>query len=295
MTSRPAIGTIAFLGIGIMGRHMARNLAAAGFAVTAWNRTRAKADVLADVARVVDSAAEAVRGADCVITMLADGDTVERVVLDGDLGTQAPGGLFIDMSSIEPARARRIAEALAAAGARSMDAPVSGGEPGAEAARLAIMAGGDAADFEAAGPVFAAMGRAVHVGPNGAGQVAKLANQAIVGITIGAVSEALTLAAANGADPEKVRQAIGGGFAGSPILENHGARMLKGAFEPGALSATQLKDMTNALAAGSAAGLTLPLTERAREAYAELAGPLGLAEKDHAAYYLWLQALNGRG
>lgn len=288
MGSTAAIRRVAFLGIGIMGRHMARHLATAGFDVTVWNRSRPKAEALADVARVADGPVDAVTGADCVVTMLADGATVEKVVIDGDLGAAAPGALFIDMSSIEPARARRIAERLATHGARALDAPVSGGEPGAERARLAIMAGGAADDFNAASPLFAAMGRATHVGPNGAGQIAKLANQAIVGITIGAVSEALTLAAANGADPEKVRQAIGGGFAGSAILENHGERMLRGAFEPGALVTTQLKDMTNALAAAAEGGLRLPLTEQARVAYDELAGPLGLGDRDHAAYFLWL-------
>ncbi|MEM8625211.1 MAG: NAD(P)-dependent oxidoreductase [Pseudomonadota bacterium] len=291
-TASAAIGRVALLGTGIMGAPMARNIAAAGFDLSVWNRSPAKAEALSDVARVAATPQAAVAGADAVITMLADGGAVTEVVLGGDLAAAAPGALFIDMSSIAPATARDMAATLKAAGARAMDAPVSGGEPGAIAARLAIMAGGEVADFALAEPLFAAMGSARHVGGHGAGQTAKLANQVIVGITIGAVAEALTLAEAGGADPGAVREAIAGGFAGSPILENHGARMVEGKFEPGALVTTQLKDMENALAAAEAAGIRLPLTERARAAYAELAGPLKLGGKDHNAYFLWLAALN---
>ncbi|MGF1551852.1 MAG: NAD(P)-dependent oxidoreductase [Paracoccaceae bacterium] len=284
-----AIRTVAVLGTGIMGTPMARNLARAGFALRVWNRSSAKAEALGDVAIVCASAAEAVAGADAVVTMLADGATVRRVIVDGRLGEAVPGALFIDMSSVEPSVAREIAAHLDGCGCRMIDAPVSGGEPGAIAGRLAIMAGGDEADVEAARPLFEALGTVVHVGPHGTGQLAKLANQAIVGITIGAVAEALTLAEAGGADPERVRQAIAGGFAGSPILQNHGARMVAGDFRPGALVTTQLKDMDNALAAAREAGLSLPLTDRARGAYADLAGPLGEGGRDHAAYWLWLR------
>ncbi|MEM6422453.1 MAG: NAD-binding protein, partial [Pseudomonadota bacterium] len=168
---------------------------------------------------------------------------------------------------------------------------VSGGEPGAIAGTLAIMAGGDAADIKAAAGVFAALGSVVHVGPSGTGQLAKLANQAIVGITIGAVAEALTLAERGGANPEMVRRAIGGGFAGSAILENHGKRMLEGKFAPGGLVTTQLKDMDNALAEAAALGLDLPLTRQAREVYAALAQSADHRALDHAAYYLWLRDL----
>jgi 2-hydroxy-3-oxopropionate reductase len=284
------IRRIAVLGTGIMGAPMARNLAAAGFGTTVWNRTRAKAEALADVARVADTPAEAVAGADAVVTMLADGATVRATVVEGRLGEAAPGALFVDMSSVEPAVARELAAHLAGHGCRFLDAPVSGGEPGAVAGRLAIMAGGEEADVEAARALFGALGSVVHVGPHGTGQLAKLANQAIVGIAIGAVAEALTLAEAGGADPARVREAIAGGFAGSPILDNHGARMIAGDFRPGGLVTTQLKDMDNALAAAREAGLDLPLVAQARTAYAELAGPLGEGGRDHAAYWLWLKA-----
>ncbi|MEO1773699.1 MAG: NAD(P)-dependent oxidoreductase [Pseudomonadota bacterium] len=288
-----AIRRVAVLGTGIMGAPMARNLAAAGFELTVWNRSAAKAEALADVATVAESASAAVAGAEVVITMLADGATVASVILGQDLGQAAPDALFIDMSSIEPATARDIAAGLADHGGRAIDAPVSGGEPGAVAGTLAIMAGGAAEDVAAAAPVFAPLGTVTHVGPHGTGQLAKLANQAIVGITIGAVAEALTLAEAGGANPETVRQAIAGGFAGSPILENHGARMLRGQFDPGGLVTTQLKDMDNALAAAAAAGIDLPLTRQARAAYEELASDLGRGDRDHAAYWLWLRERAG--
>lgn len=291
MSARGPISQIAVLGTGIMGAPMARNLAKAGFDVAVWNRSADKAERLADIARVAASPEEAVSGTDAVVTMLADGATVASVIIGRSLGAVAPGALFIDMSSIEPATARDIAASLAAHGARAIDAPVSGGEPGALAGTLAIMAGGDAADVEAAGALFAALGTVTHVGPHGTGQLAKLANQAIVGITIGAVAEALTLAEAGGANPETVRRAIAGGFAGSPILENHGKRMLEGQFAPGGLVTTQLKDMENALAAAAEAGVELPLTRRARDAYAALSASEAHRGLDHAAYWVWLRDL----
>ncbi|MCL5775646.1 NAD(P)-dependent oxidoreductase [Limibaculum sp. FT325] len=286
------IRTVALLGTGIMGAPMARNLAKAGFRVRVWNRTRAKADALADVAEVAGTPQLAVAGADAVVTMLENGAVVTEVVLGGRLAEHAAGALFIDMSSIQPQLARDHAQALGAAGCRHLDAPVSGGEVGAVEARLAIMAGGSADDFAAALPLFSAMGRATHVGPSGAGQTAKLANQVIVGITIGAVSEALTLAVAGGCDAAQVQAALMGGFATSRILELHGGRMIAGDFRPGAMARVQLKDMDNALDAARRAGLRLPLTETARGAYAALTNELGMAEKDHSAYHLWLKALN---
>jgi 2-hydroxy-3-oxopropionate reductase len=289
------IQTVALLGTGIMGAPMARNIAEAGFALRVWNRSRDKAEALADVATVEDSAAEAVAGADAVITMLADGAVVTEVVLGGKLAEAAPGALFIDMSSIQPAVARDMANALGETGCRAMDAPVSGGDVGARGATLAIMAGGEADDFAAAEPLFKSMGRATHVGPHGAGQTAKLANQVIVGITIGAVSEALTLAEAGGCDPRQVQAALMGGFATSRILEVHGTRMIEDDFRPGGMCKVQLKDLENALEAARGAGIRLPLTEQARDAFAELSGRLGMADRDHSAYHLWLRALNGTG
>lgn len=285
------IKTIALLGTGIMGGPMTRNLATAGFTMRVWNRTMSKAEALSDVAAVCPTAAEAIMGADAVITMLENGGVVTKVVFDA-LSAAKAGTLFIDMSSIEPSVARDHANALETKGMRHLDAPVSGGEKGATDATLAIMAGGNADDYTEAKAVFAAMGRATHVGIHGAGQVAKLANQVIVGITIGAVSEALMLAQEGGCDPAAVREALMGGFATSKILDLHGQRMLDRNWVPGAPAAIQLKDMDNALAAAAECGLNLPLTELAREAFADLAADPALARNDHSAYLRWLEIQN---
>jgi 2-hydroxy-3-oxopropionate reductase len=198
------------------------------------------------------------------------------------------------MSSIKPREARDHAARLAALGMRHLDAPVSGGTLGAAAGKLAIMAGGDAGDFNAAGAVFAALGSAVRVGSHGAGQVAKLANQMIVGITIGAVAEALQLAEAGGADPALVREAIRGGFAGSKILEVHGERMLKGDFAARATATVQLKDMNNALDAAAGAGeYRLPITTLVRDLYASLCENGG-AGVDHSGLFLEIGRINGK-
>ncbi len=288
--------TIALLGIGLMGEPMARNLLEAGFALAAWNRTRAKAERLAAYgARIAATAAEAAAGADVVITMLENGAVVEDVLFgQGVAGALRRGALVIDMSSIKPREARDHAARLAALGVRHMDAPVSGGTLGAAAGTLAIMAGGEAQDFAAAQPVFGALGSAVRVGPHGAGQLAKLANQMIVGITIGAVAEALQLAEAGGADPALVREAIRGGFAGSKILEVHGERMLKRDFAARATATVQLKDMDNALdAAGGANGYRLPITTLVRDMYASLCENGG-AGVDHSGLFLEVGRLNGK-
>ena len=285
------IKTIALLGTGIMGAPMTRNLAAAGFTMRVWNRTMSKAEALSDIATVHPTAAEAIAGADAVITMLENGAVVTEVLF-GALSAAKAGTLFIDMSSIEPSVARDHANVLKTKGMRHLDAPVSGGEKGATDATLAIMAGRNAGDFADAKPLFDAMGRSTHVGIHGAGQVAKLANQVIVGITIGAVSEALLLAQEGGCDPAAVREALMGGFATSKILDLHGQRMLDRNWVPGAPAEIQLKDMDNALAAAAEYDLKLPLTELAREAFADLAADPALARNDHSAYLRWLEIQN---
>jgi 2-hydroxy-3-oxopropionate reductase len=290
----PAQTRVAFLGIGLMGLPMARNLLKAGYPVTAWNRTRNKAEALsADGARLADSVAAAVAEADIVITMLENGAIVEAVLFEsGAAQALSKGALVIDMSSIKPREAQDHAARLQALGCRHLDAPVSGGTLGAEAATLAIMVGGDEADFAAAESVLKVLGKPLRVGPHGSGQLAKLANQMIVGITIGAVAEALQLAAAGGADPALVREAIRGGFAGSRILEVHGERMLKRDFTARATAQVQLKDMNNALDAASGFdGLQLPITAQLRELYASLCAHGG-AGVDHAGLFLELERLN---
>jgi len=289
-----AIKTIAFLGTGIMGAPMARLLAEAGFAVTAWNRTAQKARALAgDGVRVAASPGEAAGEADAVITMLSDGAAVSEVMFDlGTAGAARAGTLFIDMSSIEPGRARRHAGRLAGLGHAHLDAPVSGGESGARAATLAIMVGGAADAVLRAGPVLEALGRVTHVGPAGAGQIAKLANQAIVAITIAAVAEGLLLAAAGGADPAAVRAAMGGGFASSRVLDEHGGRMIERNFAPGGRCRTHLKDMDNILAEARELGLDLPMCTMVRGEFAAITHEMGGGELDHSALMLWLEAAN---
>jgi 2-hydroxy-3-oxopropionate reductase len=287
------IRTVAVLGIGLMGRPMAENLLKAGFAVRAWNRTRAKAEALAELgATVCDTPAEAIAGADCILTMLEKGPVVTEVLFGGEpLAAAAPGTLVVDMSSIPPSLARDHAARLEERGLAHLDAPVSGGTAGAEAATLAIMAGGEAADFARAEPLFAAMGRATHVGPAGAGQMTKLANQAIVAVTIGAVAEGLLLASAGGADPAAVREAIAGGFCDSRILELHGQRMIERNWVPGGKCAIHLKDMDTVLETADELKLELPLTRAVRRQFAELVAE-GKDQADHSALLLWLEARN---
>jgi len=286
-------GHIAFLGIGLMGAPMAANLLRGGFALTAWNRTPAKAAALAaDGAKVASTAADAVRGADFVVTMLSNGPAVEEVLFgaDGVAGALGKGTLVIDMSSIPPATARSHAQRLAARGIAHVDAPVSGGTGGARDGKLVIMVGGTSEDFARARPVFAPLGNPTLVGAAGAGQLAKLCNQAIVGITIGAVAEALLLAAAGGADPAAVRQALMGGFADSRILQEHGQRMLNRRFLPGFAIVNQVKDLDTVLDAARQAKLRLPLSERVTDLFRHLLGDG--AGFDHSALLLELERLN---
>jgi len=284
---------IAMLGTGMMGLPMARRLCRAGHQVHAWNRTRAKAEPLAaDGARVHGHAADAVREADIAISLLENGGAVGQVLFElGVAEALAPGALFIDMASIQPAEARAHAARLGERGVAHLDAPVSGGTVGAEAGTLAIMAGGEAAQFERALPVFAPLGRATHVGPHGAGQLAKLANQMIVGITIGAVAEALLFTAKGGADMAKVREAIAGGFADSRILQLHGQRMVERDFTPRARMAVQLKDMRNALATAREIGFDAPVTTLFEALYAQ-GVEHGLDGLDHSGLFVELARRN---
>jgi 2-hydroxy-3-oxopropionate reductase len=282
--------TIAFLGIGLMGRPMAARIAQAGYRVRAWNRTFAKAEALRGTgAEPVAELARAVQGAQLVISMLEAGPVVGEVMAAA-LPALDPGTLWIDMSSTRHDEALAFHATLAAHGCRFMDAPVSGGVGGAEAGTLAIMAGGEVADFDRVVKILETMGKPQRVGPVGSGQVAKLCNQLIVGATLNVVAEALLLAQAAGADPAAVREAIRGGFAGSRILEVHGQRMLERNFVPGGQVKSQLKDLRNVLAAAGAAGLTLPVTELVTRQYETIEEALPTA--DHAAALLGLEQMN---
>jgi 3-hydroxyisobutyrate dehydrogenase-like beta-hydroxyacid dehydrogenase len=282
--------TLAFLGIGLMGKPMATRLAHAGFSVHAWNRTFDRAEVLQDVGATPHPVlADALHGADIVISMLEAGPAVAQV-LDAALPHLAPDTLWIDMSSTRQDEALAFAARLREQGCAFVDAPVSGGVAGAEEGTLAIMAGGSAIDVARAEPVLRVLGTPVRVGDTGSGQVAKLCNQLIVGATLNVVAEALLLAEAAGADPAAVRTAIRGGFAGSRILDVHGQRMLERNFIAGGQVKTQLKDQRNILAAAAAAGVTLPVTELVTRQYETIAGELPTA--DHAAALIALERMN---
>jgi 3-hydroxyisobutyrate dehydrogenase-like beta-hydroxyacid dehydrogenase len=290
LTVPTSLPTLAFLGIGLMGKPMATRLLQAGYPLVAWNRSRTKADALAAFgAHVADTPADAVRQADIVITMLEAGPIVNGIINLALPGLQR-GTLVIDMSSTRQSEAQALHAKLTAAGIAFIDAPVSGGVVGAEAGSLAIMAGGSVADFTRAEPVLAVLGRPTLVGPAGCGQLAKLCNQLIVGGTLNIIAEALLLAQAGGADPAAVRNAIRGGFAESRILEVHGQRMLERNFMPGGQVKSQTKDLENVLIAAAAAGVNLPVTELVTERYRSLLGRW--PEADQSVILLELEQLN---
>ena len=284
---------IAFLGTGLMGAPMASRLLDAGFDVTVWNRNSAKSAPLTEKgAKLAQSAAEAAETADLVITMLTDGPAVRDVLFDqGAAAALKKGSAIIDMSSISPDFAREHTKRLKAIDINHIDAPVSGGVVGAQEGTLAIMAGGDEAIIAGLADVFKPMGRLTRVGPSGAGQLAKLANQQIVAVTIGAIAEAMVLVEKGGGSRAAFRDAIRGGFCESRILELHGKRMIERNFEPGGTSRIQLKDLNSILQTASDLSLSLPLTETVREAFASFVEEGG-GEKDHSALLLHLEKLN---
>lgn len=285
---------VAFLGTGLMGFPMALNLTRSGVPLTVWNRTQTKANPLAlEGAKVASNIVDAVKEADIVISMMSDGPTVLAVIEDV-LQSLKPEALWVDMSSTKPAEGRLQAAILLEQNITHLDAPVSGGTKGAEDASLAIMVGGCRDNFERARPIFEMMGRPIHVGPSGTGQLSKLCNQTIVAVTIGAVAEAMLLASEGGADPTALRSALKGGFADSTILQQHGQRMTDGNFVPGGLSKFQLKDLDNVLAEATLVNLSLPMTEDVRNRFAYFVSEMDGAEKDHSGLFLELKARNGR-
>lgn len=282
-----------------MGLPMAGHLAAAGVNLKVWNRTSHRADTLEHLPNVVVSpgAVQAVQAAQIVIVMLSTGQVVDEVLFGPDqhgdcvADTLNPSSLVIVMSSIPVGTALAQAEKLRQSSIRYVDAPVSGGETGARAATLTIMAGGDVDDIQKAMPVLQLLGKVTRVGPVGSGQLAKLANQLIVGVTIGAVAEALILAAAGGADIGSVCQALQGGFADSTILRQHGARMVERRFEPGGHATTQLKDLVTARALADSYSLQLPFLELSERLYRSMCDH-GLSERDHSALFLELERIS---
>jgi 2-hydroxy-3-oxopropionate reductase len=287
--SRPLAGwRIGFIGLGLMGKPMCLNLLSAGAELWVFNRSAAVIDEIknAQVTVMSDPAAVAAE-VDLVILMLADTPAVEQVLFTEHGVAQGvhANSLIIDMGTTAALATRDFASRLAEKGARYIDAPVSGGQIGAKEATLSIMAGGDAADIDAVMPVFEAMGRLVtHVGPVSSGQVTKAVNQVIVGLTIGAVSEALAVAKRAGVDLEKAQQALMGGHASSRILQEHGTRMINQTFEPGDKVVTQAKDMQQALDLAAELGIELPATALNLTLYKHLIEN-GLGALDHSALY----------
>jgi len=287
---------IAFLGTGLMGGPMAKNLAVAGFKVSAWNRTHSKATFLKNFkVEVKNLPSEAVQNADVIISMLSDGDASEEIQTDEKLRENlSPKCIWIEMGSIKPEESKAHSRNLGNLNVEYLDAPVSGGTKGAENGSLAIMVGGESSVFEKIEDVFKPLGRAVFVGPTGSGQLAKLANQAIVAITIGAVAEATLLLEEGGADAGAVRDALLGGFADSTILQQHGKRMSERNFVPGGPSRLHLKDLQNILLEAKALKIKLPFSQSAHDRYSRLVMSLEGSELDHSALFLELLNINGR-
>ena len=285
---------IGFIGLGIMGRPMALNLIKGGHQVTVWaRRAESMQPLLGAGARAAVSPADAAGGNELVISMVADAPDVAEVMRGVASGAE-PGLVAVDMSTIAPAAARRIGEELAAASIDFVDAPVSGGEVGAIAGTLSIMAGGSESGFARAQPAFACMGKnIVHVGASGAGQVAKAANQILTGMGVLAVAEAFAFAAKNGVDRSKVREALLGGFAYSRILENHGQRMLDRNFKPGFKSWMHEKDLNIVMQTAHELGLCLPGSAATAQMFNAMVGS-GMGEEDSIAVLKLLERLSGQ-
>jgi 2-hydroxy-3-oxopropionate reductase len=286
--------TIGFIGLGIMGKPMARNLMKAGYPLVVHNRSRAAVDELSkEGAQPAGSPREVASASEIVVTMLPDSPDVE-LVYAGENGVFAgakAGMLLIDMSSISPVAARKLAGEAQKLGLDMIDAPVSGGEAGAISATLSIMIGGKANAVERAMPIFKVLGKnIVHVGDAGAGQVTKAANQMVVGTTIAIVSEALVLAAKAGVDPTKVRQALLGGFAQSKILEAHGQKMLDRNFKPGFRIRLHEKDMKIALSTGSEYGVPLMVTSQVAQMMTAMKS-MGNGDLDHSGLVRFVEEL----
>ncbi len=288
--------TVGFIGLGIMGKPMAKNLIEAGHELVVYNRTQSKAEELAgDGATVAGSPREVAEQADVIITMLPDSPQVEEVLVgeDGVLEGIKEGALIVDTSTISPVVTEELAAKVKEKGASMLDAPVSGGDVGAIEGTLSIMVGGSEEDFERARPLFEAMGKTVtHVGETGAGQVVKAANQIVVALTIEAVSEALVLGSKGGVAPEKILDVLGGGLAGNKVMEVKREKMLTHSFDPGFRIELHHKDLGIALAAGREYGVTLPVTAVVDQMLQELK-MRGRGDRDHSALLTLIEDSSG--
>ena len=284
---------IAFIGIGLMGLPMSKNILKAGYNLKVFNRSKNKAEPLKEFgAEISSSIKDVVKDSDVVITMLTDDTAVDDVMNSSDfLENLKLGGTVIDMSSVKPTTATKHGNNLKSKNINYLDAPVSGGTVGAEEASLAIMVGGEKKVFDEVADVFKTMGNPTLVGPLSSGQVSKLANQIIVGLTIGAVAEAVTLCEKAGANPNKMIKALSGGWADSKILQTHGKRMIDKDFTPKGRTSVHLKDMNNILECANSYNTHLPISNLVKEMYKTLVEN-GHGETDHSSLYKEIERIN---
>ena len=284
---------IGFIGTGLMGFPMAKNILKAGYKVKAFNRSINKAEPLKDFgAEISNSIGELVKASDVVITMLTNDDAVNEVIgSDEVLNNLKHNSTVIDMSSVKQTTAVNHGKNLKSQKINFLDAPVSGGTIGAEEASLAIMIGGEQVVFDSVKDILKSMGNPTLVGPVGCGQVSKLANQIIVGLAIGAVAEAVTLCEKAGADPKKMIKALSGGWADSKVLRTHGKRMIDKDFSPKGKTSSQLKDMNNILECANNYNTQLPISNLVKEMYKSLVEN-GHGETDHSSLYKEIERIN---
>ena len=278
-----------------MGLPMSKNIVKAGYNLTVFNRSKNKAEPLKEFgAKISNTLKDAVDGSDIVITMLTDDTAVDAVMNNSDfLENLKSGSIVIDMSSVKPTTATKHGNNLKLKNINYLDAPVSGGTIGAEEASLAIMVGGEQNIFDDAFDILKKMGNPTLVGPIGSGQVSKLANQIIVGLTIGAVAEAVTLCEKAGADPNKMIKALSGGWADSKVLQTHGKRMINKDFTPKGRTSVHLKDMNNILECANNYNTHLPISNLVKEMYKSLVEN-GHGETDHSSLYKEIERINNK-
>ena len=284
---------IGFIGIGLMGLPMAKNILKAGYNLKAFNRSQSKAEPLKDFGAEISSTInDVVKESDVLITMLTDDTAIDDVMNSSNfLDNLKSGTTVIDMSSVKPTTATKYYNNLKLKNINYLDAPVSGGTIGAEEASLAIMVGGEQKVFDEVIDIFKTMGNPTLVGPSGSGQVSKLANQVIVGLTIGAVAEAITLCEKAGANPNKMIKALSGGWADSKILQTHGKRMIDKDFTPKGRTSVHLKDMNNILECANSYNTHLPISNLVKEMYKTLVEN-GHGETDHSSIYKEIERIN---
>ena len=284
---------VGFIGTGLMGFPMAKNLLNLRINLKVFNRSIHKAEPLKEFgAHISNTLIDVVKDNDFIITMLTDDTAVEAIMSHSDfLENLKSGSTVIDMSSIKPTTATKYGNILQSKSICYLDAPVSGGTIGAQEGSLAIMVGGEQRVFDNSKSILKAMGKPTLVGPIGSGQISKLANQIVVGVTIGAVAEAITLCEKAGADPVKLIKALSGGWADSKILQTHGKRMIDKDFSPKGKTSTHLKDMNNILECANSYNTHLPISNLVKEMYKTLVDN-GYGNTDHSSLYNEIERIN---